>query len=62
MAKLKITQVRSVIRQKQNQKATMRSLGIRRMHQTVVLPDNKSVRGMVETVRHLIKFEEISEE
>jgi len=56
--KLKITQVKSLIRRPKKQKLTMEALGIRRMHQTVVHDDTPQVRGMVSTVRHLVDVEE----
>ena len=56
---LKITLVKSPIGQKQNQKDTVRALGLRKMHQTVVRPDNPQMRGMVFTVKHLVRVEEI---
>ena len=51
---LEITQVRSVIGAKANQRATLRSLGLRRMHQTVTQPDRPEIRGMVAKVAHLV--------
>jgi large subunit ribosomal protein L30 len=56
---LKITLVKSTIGQKQNQKDTARALGLRKMNQTVVRPDNPQMRGMVFTIQHLIKVEKI---
>ena len=56
---LKITLVKSPIGQKQNQKDTVRALGLRKMHQTVIRPDNPQMRGMVFTVKHLVQVEEI---
>jgi large subunit ribosomal protein L30 len=61
MASLKITLHKSPINQKQNQQLTVKSLGLRKMHQTVVLPDNQSNRGMVHTVRHLVTVEEVAD-
>ena len=61
MASLKITLTKSPISQKQNQQLTVKSLGLRRMRQTVVLPDNQSNRGMVHTVRHLVTVEEVAD-
>ena len=61
MASLKITLHKSPISQKQNQQLTVKSLGLRKMHQTVVLPDNQSNRGMVHTVRHLVTVEEVAD-
>lgn len=60
MAKqLKITQKRSAIGRQKNQKLTLRALGIRRMHQTVVHNDTAPIRGMIQTVRHLVVVEEV---
>ena len=61
MASLKITLTKSPISQKQNQQLTVKSLGLRRMRQTVVLPDTASNRGMVHTVRHLVTVEEVAD-
>jgi large subunit ribosomal protein L30 len=56
--RLKITLTKSPISQKQNQQLTVKSLGLRRMHQTVVHEDNRTIRGMIHTVRHLVQVEE----
>jgi large subunit ribosomal protein L30 len=56
---LKITLIKSPIGQKQNQKDTVRALGLRKMHQTVVRPNNPQMRGMVFTVQHLVQVEEV---
>jgi len=56
---LKITLVKSPIGQKQRQKDTVAALGLRKMHQTVVRPDNAQMRGMVFAVQHLLVVEEI---
>jgi large subunit ribosomal protein L30 len=55
--KLKVTLVRSGINRLERQKATIRHLGLRRMHMSVVLPDNQAVRGMIRSVSHLVKVE-----
>ena len=60
MAKrLRITQYRSAISRRQNQKDTIRSLGIRRLHQTVEHNDTPTIRGMIDTVKHLVRVEEV---
>ena len=59
MARLKITQIKSGIGYKQNQKDTLRSLGLKRMHDTVVKEDRPEIRGMVKTVTHLVTVEEV---
>ena len=61
MASLKVTLIKSPISQKQNQQLTVKSMGLRKMRQTVVLPDNQSNRGMVHTVRHLVTVEEVAD-
>ena len=59
MSKLKITQIKSVISEKQYQRETLRSLGLKRIGQSVVREDTKQNRGYVNTVAHLVKVEEI---
>ncbi len=59
MARLKVTQVRSGIGNKENQRQTLRSLGLKRMHDVVVKEDRPEIRGMVHTVRHLVSVEEV---
>ncbi len=57
--KLKITLVKSTIGAVPKHKATVEALGLRKLNKTVEVPDNASVRGMVQQVRHLVKVEEI---
>jgi large subunit ribosomal protein L30 len=57
--KVKITQVRSGINRHKKQKLTIRALGIRRMHQSVVHDDTPQIRGMIARVRHLVDVEEV---
>ncbi|PFG40434.1 LSU ribosomal protein L30P [Georgenia soli] len=59
MAQLKVTQTKSVIGGKQNQRETLRSLGLRRIGQSVVREDKPEVRGMITTVAHLVSVEEV---
>ena len=59
MARLKVTQTRSLIGSKDNQRQTMRSLGLKRINDTVVQEDRPEIRGMVATVTHLVTVEEI---
>lgn len=56
---IKIVFFKSQIGADEFQKRTLRALGLRKMNQSVVRPDNESVRGMVATVRHLVRVEEI---
>jgi large subunit ribosomal protein L30 len=60
MAQLRITQVRSTIGCKQNQRETLKSLGLRKIRQSVEKDDNRQIRGMIHTVRHLVTVEEVS--
>jgi large subunit ribosomal protein L30 len=53
--KVYITQRRSAIGRSKPQKLTIRALGIKRLHQTVVHPDTPQIRGMIEKVRHLVE-------
>jgi large subunit ribosomal protein L30 len=59
MARLKITQTRSVIGTKQNHRDTLRTLGLKRVRDVSVREDRPEVRGMVHTVRHLVTVEEV---
>ena len=61
MAKLQITWTKSAIGYNKDQKATIQALGLRRLNQTVVLPDNPTTRGMIGKVEHLVKVEEVEE-
>ena len=55
---LQITWVKSSIGYSQDQKATIKAMGFRRLGQKVVLPDNPSIRGMVHKVKHLVEVQE----
>ena len=59
MARLKVTQVRSAIGAKQNQRETLRSLGLKRIRDVVVKEDRPEIRGMIQTVPHLVTVEEV---
>ena len=59
MANLKKTLVKSTIGAKPKHKKTVEALGLRKLNKTVEMPDNESVRGMIQQVRHLLKVEEI---
>lgn len=58
MGELKVTQVKSVIGGKADQRATLRTLGLRRIGDSVTRPDTPAVRGMINTVSHLVRVEE----
>ncbi|GAA3616337.1 50S ribosomal protein L30 [Kineosporia mesophila] len=59
MAQLKVTQIKSKIGGKQNQRESLRSLGLKRIGHTVIKEDRPEIRGMVNTVRHLVTVEEV---
>ena len=59
MAQLKVTQTKSAIGGKQNQRETLRSLGLGRIGRSVVREDRPEVRGMITTVAHLVTVEEV---
>jgi large subunit ribosomal protein L30 len=59
VARLKVTQVRSEIGSKQNQRNTLRSLGLKRIRDVVVKEDRPEIRGMIQTVTHLVLVEEV---
>lgn len=56
---LKITQVRSTIGRPQDQRDTVRSLGLKRIRHTVEQPDRPEIRGMLRKVPHLVNWEEV---
>jgi large subunit ribosomal protein L30 len=58
--RLKVTQVKSAVGNKPNQRETLRTLGLKRIGDIIVKEDSQSVRGMVRTVAHLVKVEEIN--
>ena len=57
---LKVTQIRSSIGTKPKQRGTLRALGLGKIGKTHILPDKPEIRGMINTVPHLIEVEEIS--
>ncbi|AIC92672.1 MULTISPECIES: 50S ribosomal protein L30 [Shouchella] len=57
--KLEITLTRSLIGRPSDQRVTVNTLGLRKMHQTVVQEDNVAIRGMVNKVKHLVTVNEI---
>jgi len=61
LAKITITLKKSPISQQQNQQLTVKSLGLRKINQTVTVEDSRTVRGMINTVRHLVEWSEEQE-
>lgn len=56
---LKVTLVKSPIGYNKKQKATVQSLGLRKLGSTALIGDAPHVRGMIEKVSHLVEFEEV---
>ena len=57
--KLKITLIKSTIGQVPKNRATVAAMGLRKLNQTVELPDNASTWGQIQKVRHMVKVEEV---
>jgi large subunit ribosomal protein L30 len=57
-ATLRVTQIGSAIRRPKDQAATLRGLGLGKMHRTRELEDTPSVRGMINKIRHLVRVED----
>ena len=60
MRQLKVTYAKSAIGYAHDQKRTIASLGLRKLNQSRLLPDNPAVRGMLFKVRHLVTVEEVA--
>ena len=58
MPTIKVTWERSGINQREDQKRTIRALGLRKLGQTVEHEDTRTIRGMVTKVRHLVRVQE----
>ncbi len=58
MAKILITLVKSGIGYPEDQKFTLRSLGVKRLNSSIVQEDNQAIRGMISKVKHLVRVEE----
>jgi len=58
VAKLRITWVKSDIGYKRDQRRTLKALGFHRLNESVIHDDNRSIRGMINKLRHLVKVEE----
>ena len=55
---LKVTLVKSTIGAVPKHKATVESMGLRKLNKTILLPDNAATRGQIQQIRHLVKVEE----
>ena len=62
MSALKVTQVRSSIGTRPRQRGTLRALGLGKLGKSHVLPDRPEIRGMINSVPHLVSVEEVDEE
>ncbi len=60
-ARLRITLLRSATRRAPNQRATAHSLGLRKLRASVVHNDTPAIRGMINTISHLVAVEEVNE-
>ncbi len=60
MTKLQVTQIKSGIGRKQNQRNTLRSLGLKRVGDVVVQEDRPEIRGMVASIPHLVDIKEVN--
>jgi large subunit ribosomal protein L30 len=60
--RLRITWKKSAIGYKENQKRTIKALGLKRLGQTVEHSDSRAIRGMIGTVRHLVEVVEIPQD
>lgn len=58
---LKVTYVKSAIGYSQRQKDTVRSLGLRRLGESALVPDNPAIRGMVAAVSHLVRVDPVAD-
>jgi large subunit ribosomal protein L30 len=56
-SKLKVTLVHSTIRRPKKQKLTVKALGFHRLNETRIMPDNPAMRGMIDQVQHLVRWE-----
>ncbi|MCB0395372.1 MAG: 50S ribosomal protein L30 [Flavobacteriales bacterium] len=59
MAKVKITQVKSVIDRTERQKRTMRALGLKKVNQSVEVEVTPQTQGMIDAVKHLLEVVEL---
>jgi large subunit ribosomal protein L30 len=56
---LKVKQIKSAIGRPPKQRATLKGLGLTKMHQTRILQDTDCIRGMINKIPHLVQFEEV---
>lgn len=59
MAKVKVTLVKGLMGRKPNQVATVKALGLNKRNSSVVREENDAINGMINTIRHLVKVEQV---
>ncbi|MBU0996759.1 MAG: 50S ribosomal protein L30 [Firmicutes bacterium] len=59
MAKVKVTLVKGLMGRKPNQVKTVKALGLTKRNSSVVREENDAINGMINTIRHLVKVEEV---
>ncbi|MGD9910055.1 MAG: 50S ribosomal protein L30 [Candidatus Izemoplasmatales bacterium] len=59
MAQVKVTLVKGLMGRKPNQVATVKALGLNKRNSSVVKEENDAVNGMINTIRHLVKVEQV---
>ena len=62
MSKLKVELVRGFSGKTKRQERTARGLGLTKRHQTVIVDDNPSIRGMIKKIEHMVRVEEVDED
>ena len=61
MARLRVTWTKSTIGFSKRQRATIKALGLHRLNQSVEVPDNPSMRGMISQIEHLVRVEKVED-
>ncbi|MFO7968994.1 MAG: 50S ribosomal protein L30 [Bacillota bacterium] len=59
MAQLKVTLIKGLMRRKPNQVKTVKALGLSKRNSSVIVEENDMINGMISTIRHLVKVEEV---
>lgn len=62
MSKLKVELVRGFSGNTERQRRTARGLGLKKRHQTVIVDDNPSMRGMIDKIAHMVRVEEVDQD
>jgi len=62
MTKVKVTKIKSHIKQPKNQKRTLEALGLRKMNSSNILETNPAILGMIQKVKHLVRVEEATQD